>query len=393
MNQIKVPKYFDSQGKKLYPSELKLSNPLTTIPSVNLEAFSVHQLHQILHNITTNPIPNLNKTNKEILELLWNVEKQEKQTIHNILQSFTRSQLLEILEEAAIVHSDILHTIRSVIDYNPSHRKIFVRSLGPKTTSETLHNFFSSEYGEVEEAEVIFDRATGNSKGYGFVTFKNVESFLLALKTPSKKIEAFVSFTSIYVNQDSLSRDDDQEKEKEIFKRKIRVENVPTEMSSETLLDFFEKYGEIEEGPRGFDMGTGKSRGFAYFVYKNEESAKAALAEKVKNVDGVKLVCKMVVKEREKNATSTRNNNGLDLVESFPLPLRVLVMPVLYYYNICYFRELVTYNCHENQLFMGDGGQGGQFGTLIQEPPSSTFGPVPCIAGGDVDSVASSSVK
>ena len=75
----------------------------------------------------------------------------------------------------------------------------------------------------------------------------------------------------------------------------------PTEMSSETLLSSFERFGEIEEGPWGFDIGIGKSGGFAYLLYKNEESAKAALAEKVKFVDGFQLVCKMVSRERGKS--------------------------------------------------------------------------------------------
>ncbi|XP_027181819.1 putative disease resistance protein RGA3 [Coffea eugenioides] len=115
--------------------------------------------------------------------------------------------------------------------------RYFIKSLGPKTTSENLRNFFSN-YREVEEAKVIFDRATGNSKGSDFVTFKIVESFLLALENPSNKIDGFVS----------------------------------------------NKIGEIEEGPWGFDMGTRKSRGFAYLLYKNEESAKAALVEKLSSL-------------------------------------------------------------------------------------------------------------
>ena len=55
-------------------------------------------------------------------------------------------------------------------------------------------------------------------------------------------------------------------------------------------------------------MGTGKSRGFVYLLYDNEESAKAAFAEKVKFLDSFRLVCKMVSREREK---SNRNPMGV----------------------------------------------------------------------------------
>ena len=63
----------------------------------------------------------------------------------------------------------------------------------------------------------------------------------------------------------------------------------PTEMSFETLLNYFERYGEIEEG-----------LGVWYGDREIKESAKAALTEKVKFVDSFRLVCKMVSREGRK---------------------------------------------------------------------------------------------
>ncbi|MFP4060652.1 MAG: RNA recognition motif domain-containing protein [Bacteroidales bacterium] len=51
---------------------------------------------------------------------------------------------------------------------------VFVAKLGSSTTGDDLHQLFS-EYGEVVSAKVIFDRETGNSKGFGFVEMKNDE--------------------------------------------------------------------------------------------------------------------------------------------------------------------------------------------------------------------------
>ncbi len=45
---------------------------------------------------------------------------------------------------------------------------IFVAKLSPKTNDSSLFDLFQ-EYGEVASAKVIFDRETGNSKGFGFV--------------------------------------------------------------------------------------------------------------------------------------------------------------------------------------------------------------------------------
>lgn len=48
-------------------------------------------------------------------------------------------------------------------------------------------------HGEIEEGAVIYDKATGKSRGYGFITFKHMESTQSALKAPSKLIDVRIS--------------------------------------------------------------------------------------------------------------------------------------------------------------------------------------------------------
>ncbi|KAF8402746.1 hypothetical protein HHK36_010836 [Tetracentron sinense] len=57
---------------------------------------------------------------------------------------------------------------------------------------------------------------------------------------------------------------------------------------------------EIEEGPLGFDKRMGKLRGFALFVYKNVEAAKASLVDPTKTIDGHQLVCKLTIEGKKK---------------------------------------------------------------------------------------------
>lgn len=49
-------------------------------------------------------------------------------------------------------------------------RSLFVRSLPPSATNETLTEFFSQHY-PVKHSTVVVDQKTKASRGYGFVTF------------------------------------------------------------------------------------------------------------------------------------------------------------------------------------------------------------------------------
>ena len=61
-----------------------------------------------------------------------------------------------------------------------------------------MSSLFTS-YGDLDEAIVIFNKNTDKSKGYGFVTFKNADGALLALKEPSKKIDGRITVTQFAV--------------------------------------------------------------------------------------------------------------------------------------------------------------------------------------------------
>ncbi|KAF8025903.1 hypothetical protein BT93_F2660 [Corymbia citriodora subsp. variegata] len=213
-----------------------------------------------------------------------------------MLESFSKDQLLDLLQEALLHHPDVRSAARSLADADATRRKLFIRGLGWDTTNDSLRSLFSA-YGELEEAVVILDKATGKSKGYGFVTFKHVDGALLALREPSKRIDGRVTVTQLAAAGNSGASTGNSA---DVSDRKIYVANVPNDMPADKLLSHFLMYGEIEEGPLGFDKQTGKSRGFALFVYKTAEGAQAALAEPVKNIDGRPLNCKLAIDGKRK---------------------------------------------------------------------------------------------
>ncbi len=55
-----------------------------------------------------------------------------------------------------------------------NNNKLFVGGLSWDTTEDSLRKFFE-KFGKVLEAKVVSDRATGRSKGFGFVTMATAE--------------------------------------------------------------------------------------------------------------------------------------------------------------------------------------------------------------------------
>ncbi|KAA8516459.1 hypothetical protein F0562_016752 [Nyssa sinensis] len=72
---------------------------------------------------------------------------------------------------SSIIHSQLAYIRLSSTLITP---KLFVSGLSRLTTDEKLKEAFSA-FGQLVEAKVIVDRASGRSKGFGFVTYASIE--------------------------------------------------------------------------------------------------------------------------------------------------------------------------------------------------------------------------
>jgi len=65
---------------------------------------------------------------------------------------------------------------------------VFVGGLAAGVTSESL-KIFLSQFGEVHDATVMYDRETSRSKGFAFATFANEESVQIAMDASGIELE------------------------------------------------------------------------------------------------------------------------------------------------------------------------------------------------------------
>lgn len=74
----------------------------------------------------------------------------------------------------------------SLLEWDPSHLRLFVGNLAGEVTDESLLKAFE-RWSSVQKAKVIRDKRTTKSKGYGFVSFSDPDDFFQAAKEMNGK--------------------------------------------------------------------------------------------------------------------------------------------------------------------------------------------------------------
>ncbi|MCJ1292836.1 RNA recognition motif-containing protein [Xylographa carneopallida] len=203
----------------------------------------------------------------------------------------------------------------------PQSRSLFVRSLPPTATTESLTELFSQSY-PLKHATVVLDPTTKKSKGYGFITFADAEDAQQAREHfngsvfEGRKIKVEVAEPRHReVENDGLhghhksqpthaavqAKADRQKERLESTKSpKLIVRNLPWSIKdSDQLALLFRSYGKVKHAtlPK---TKPGLSAGFGFVVLRGRKNAEKALAGvNGKEVDGRTLAVDWAIEKEE----------------------------------------------------------------------------------------------
>ncbi|KAF3444538.1 hypothetical protein FNV43_RR14230 [Rhamnella rubrinervis] len=156
----------------------------------------------------------------------------------------------------------------------PEEAKLFVGNLPYDVDSERLAQIFN-DAGVVEIAEVIYNRETDQSRGFGFVTLSTVEE-------AEKAVEMFNGYDidgrSLTVNKAAPrgSRPERTRVNEPGFR--IYVGNLPWQVDDGRLEQVFSEHGKVVNARVVYDRETGRSRGFGFVTMSNETELNDAIA-------------------------------------------------------------------------------------------------------------------
>eukprot|EP00397_Hematodinium_sp_SG-2012_P042850 GEMP01047484.1.p1 GENE.GEMP01047484.1~~GEMP01047484.1.p1 ORF type:complete len:398 (+),score=105.32 GEMP01047484.1:56-1195(+) len=204
--------------------------------------------------------------------------------------------------------------------------KVFVGGLSSVTTQESLLAAMDC-VGEIEEVMVMYDKETGKSRGFGFVTFQDTSSVNVLLQTPNFEVDGKVVECKPAQAKADDSRAPAPQSERHATPRvssrfagsnytaprtarsaptasaKIFIGGLPADADEAALRNYFSQFGVVVDAAIMMDKLTGKSRGFGFVTYSNETELHTCLAQRDNlNIDGKWVDCKQAVPEETVNA-------------------------------------------------------------------------------------------
>ncbi|KAI3455572.1 hypothetical protein Pfo_012235 [Paulownia fortunei] len=156
-------------------------------------------------------------------------------------------------------------------DSSSSAGKLFVGGIAWETSEESFSRYFR-KYGEITDSVIMLDKISGRPRGFGFVTFADPEVADKVLEE-----DHVIDGRAVEVKR-TVPREDMQgrgvSKTKKIF-----VGGLPLSLNEDDLREYFSSYGNIVEHQIMLDHKTGRSRGFGFVTFENEDAVEKIFSD------------------------------------------------------------------------------------------------------------------
>lgn len=181
----------------------------------------------------------------------------------------------------------------------PEEAKLFVGGIPFDVTTDQLAELFNRA-GVVEIAEIIYNRETDQSRGFGFVTMSTVEE-------ADKAIEMFDRYDLngrlLKVNR-AAPRGTRVERQPRVPRSQfsIYVGNLAWAVDEARLEQVFSEFGKVVSARVMYDRESGRSRGFGFVAMETKEEMNDAIAAlDGKDLEGRALRVNVAEERRRQN--------------------------------------------------------------------------------------------
>lgn len=203
----------------------------------------------------------------EIVDYLEDDQEEAKQ---NDGENDLQDSQQEIREEAQNETSDpkTKSIVVSEKEKEAQSNKIVILGIPWETDEATLEHHFSN-FGTVIETQIMRERHTGKSRGFGFVTFKSPEDASKAISTDhtmnGRRCEAKYALPEGRVGSARTTR--------------IFVARVPSSVTETQFREYFEQFGTVEDAYMPKDISKHSHRGIGFVTFTSPESVETLMSK------------------------------------------------------------------------------------------------------------------
>eukprot|EP01071_Lankesteria_metandrocarpae_P005542 Lankesteria_metandrocarpae@DN4031_c0_g1_i1.p1 len=149
--------------------------------------------------------------------------------------------------------------------------KVFVGGLSDTTTQGSLQSHFE-KVGPVSSCTVMFNKASGKQRGFGFVTFESVQDAHNCLLKPhivdGKEVDCKHAVPRLLHQPGSRVNMPGT-----LFRtNKIFVGGVSVSVDAEKLKSYFSRFGTVGDARISYDKQSKRHRGFGFVQFENEDA-------------------------------------------------------------------------------------------------------------------------
>ena len=189
-----------------------------------------------------------------------------------------------------------------------TEHKVFCGGLSWTTSSSSLEHHFS-RYGTVLNSYIMSDRATGKSRGFGFVSFDSEETLNSVINEPQHVIDGKVIDVKVSVDRDKAPKsihktavEDDGREASQHDEFKLFVGALNPKSTNESLKSYMEELGGVGSVANAHIMADNKgSRGFGFVVFKNKRNMDMVLRKDHWKLDGRSIDVRVAVRRGQKD--------------------------------------------------------------------------------------------
>ncbi|XP_061365830.1 small ribosomal subunit protein cS22 isoform X1 [Gastrolobium bilobum] len=179
----------------------------------------------------------------------------------------------------AVVAEEVAVTTRD--PNSEAARRLYVGNIPRTVTNDELAKILE-EHGAVEKAQVMYDKYSGRSRRFAFVTMKTVEDANAVIEklngTEIGGREVKVNITEKPLTTVDLPLLQVEESENIDSPHKVYVGNLAKTVTTDTLKSFFSEKGKVLSAKVSRVPGTSKSSGFGFVTFSSAEDVEAAIS-------------------------------------------------------------------------------------------------------------------